>query len=104
MTSKQAPTAVNEMWVVEWSPSQRQYHIQTVGEMLEANLRAVAHGVNVDYVPIAIARTAEEADQISNMLEAKFERLRATPLLNEPDDIIDVADIPDSEFDPDEDA
>lgn len=104
MIIKLAPTNVNEMWVVEWSPSQKQYHIQTVGEMLEANLRAVAHGVDVDYVPIAIARTGVEADQISNMLEAKFEKLRATRLLSERDAIIDVADIPDSEFDPDKDA
>jgi hypothetical protein len=54
--------------------------------MLESNLRAAAQGLDADYVPIAIARTAEEAHHISNMLEARFEKLRATPLLVEPDD------------------
>ena len=35
---------IAEMFVVEWSPRQRSYHFETVGEMLENNLRATING------------------------------------------------------------
>ena len=67
---------IDEMFVVEWSPSQKQFHIHSVGEMLESNLHAALHGFEADYVPLAIAPTESEADQVAAAIEAKMNEPR----------------------------
>jgi hypothetical protein len=63
---------IKEMFVVEWSPRQRSYHFETVGEMLENNLRATLDGKQTDYLPIYITRTKEEARRVRDSIEARF--------------------------------
>jgi hypothetical protein len=67
---------MNEMFVVEWSPSHKQFRIRTIRQMLKSNLNAAVHGQGVSQVPVAIAGTEEEALKMSNIIEVKLEKLR----------------------------
>jgi len=79
---------IAEMFVVEWSPRQRSYHFETVGEMLENNLRATINGNQTDYLPIYITRSIEEARRVRDLIEARFHLGEGQP-----------RDIPDDEWD-----
>jgi len=76
---------MNEMFVVEWSSSQKQFHIHALGEMLKSNLRAAVNGRDSGYVPVAIARTEVEALKMSNLIEVKLKKLRQPHRLDSSD-------------------
>ena len=69
---------INEMFVVEWSPRQKQFQIQALGEILKSNLHAAVNGRARHYVPLAIAKTKGEAVEMSKLIEAKLKSFRQT--------------------------
>lgn len=64
------PEQIKNMWVVEWSPSQKQFHIQTVSQMLSYNIIAMAKRTPIDYFPFAFCADMEQANEICEQAEA----------------------------------
>ncbi len=58
-------------FVVEWSPSQRAFHLQTVSEMLQDNLRVFKGESMADYLCIGIFKTHTEASDFIRGLREK---------------------------------
>ena len=50
------------MYFIEYSFSQDAYHISEVDECIRHNLYDYTHGVVIDYIPLGIFDTREEAD------------------------------------------
>ena len=48
-------------YVLEYSFSQRCFHVETLAEALETNARAFAENRRVDYIPLGIYPTREAA-------------------------------------------
>lgn len=67
---------LNEMFVVEWNRRQRQIHIQALGEILKSNLLAAVNDRDSGFSPLAIARTKEEALEMSKLIELRLRSLR----------------------------
>ena len=64
-----------DLWVVEYSLSQRAFHISTVREMLETNFRMIVqHQESNDYLVVGVAETRQEADEISNLFREYLEK------------------------------
>jgi hypothetical protein len=53
---------MKDFHVVEWSPSQKGFHVETVGEMLRDNISVFLGRTMTDYVPIGIFRNKDELD------------------------------------------
>jgi len=51
------------MIVVEFSVSQKSFHVQTVNEMLVNNLITILKRQQTDFLPVAICETIDEADK-----------------------------------------
>ena len=66
---------MNGLFVVEWNRSDRQIHIQALGEILKGNLLAAVNGRDSGYSPLAVAQTKEEALEMSKLIEAKLRSL-----------------------------
>lgn len=49
------------IWTVEYSPSQKVFHVDTLDKVLEVNRRTVAQGIAPGFVPLHVAATHEEA-------------------------------------------
>lgn len=77
------PEQIKDWWVVEWSPSQAQFHIDTVANMLARNKSSIAKRVPVDYFPIAFCATTDQAEEICE--KAEFLQ-RHTPSYKDPTD------------------
>lgn len=60
----------NRLWVVEYSGTQKAFHIETLAEALRSNSRQFAEGGMVDYVPLAIVSSHDEASTLCDRLEA----------------------------------
>lgn len=59
------------MWVVEWSPSQGAFHIEQLRDAVKTNLELFVMGERLDYQPLAVLHTREEADEICDGLMAR---------------------------------
>jgi len=57
------PEAIVDYWVAEYSPLQKQWHIETVGEMILNNKRSVTGRCPADYVPLGFFEDDYEADE-----------------------------------------
>ena len=55
-------------FVLLWSPSQKKFHIQTIGSMISDNMDAYKNGMPVDYITLAVAETFEDAAEIQRVL------------------------------------
>ncbi len=64
-----APNIATGLWVVEWSPRHKQFHIATVDEMLEINSRVFERQSESDYLPIAICLNVSDAQTVCNQAE-----------------------------------
>ena len=55
----------NELWVVEYSVSQGQFHVETLDVILTQNATAFVENLDAsrDYVPLAIATSHERAKE-----------------------------------------
>ncbi len=62
-------------YVVLWSPHQRHFHVETVSEMLETNLRIYAEHKLGDYILLSFAADHSEAHKIAG----KLRQLHETP-------------------------
>ncbi len=60
--------------VVEWSPSQKCFHLQSYEEMIRDNLSVFKRGSMTDYLCIGIFETYEQA---SNYIHQLREMVRA---------------------------
>jgi len=56
-------------YVVLWSPHQRYFHVETVGEMLEKNLAIFQRGERADYIVLGFERTQSAADAVVERLK-----------------------------------
>ncbi len=77
------PEQIKDWWVVEWSPSQAQFHIDTVANMLARNKSSMAKRVPIDFFPIAFCKSIEQANDV--VPKAEFLQ-RHTPSYKDPTD------------------
>jgi hypothetical protein len=61
----------SDTYVAEWSYSQQQYHINTVGEMLKDNNEQHRKNKGPDYIPLGFFATSEEASKFIGTIEAE---------------------------------
>lgn len=59
------------IWTVEYSISQRAFHVDTVDKILEMNRRNVAQGLVPGYVILCAAATSEDAHAFAAKWEAE---------------------------------
>ena len=57
---------IDKLQVVEWSPSQKCFHVQTVGGMILDNVRVFKGQCMTDYLPIGIFQTEAELERFLN--------------------------------------
>ena len=62
--------------IVEWSASQRAFHIEPLERACERNLRAFSRGSATDYIPIAVCNNDAELDAFMTVAHAYRERLQ----------------------------
>ena len=55
---------MTKLWTVEWSYSQKQYHVDTLERTLARNQKAFTGNRSCDYIILAIADSHEEAHKI----------------------------------------
>lgn len=55
-----------QYYVLEFSPTQRCFHIHQIDEMLEKNQKAFRSGTHSDYFPIHISQFRNELDKLVN--------------------------------------
>lgn len=63
---------IGGLTVVEYSGVQKCFHVETVAEMLRSNRRCFGRGGMVDYVPLAIVGSYEEAHRLCDEIERRF--------------------------------
>lgn len=56
-----------DIWVVEYSPSQNCFHVDTLDRVLETNRRTVKDGNAPGYVPLQIFLTSEDAHDFAQI-------------------------------------
>lgn len=59
------------VWVAEYSPRQKVFHIDTLERVLETNRQTVARGLEPGYVILCIAATSEAAHAFAEKWEAE---------------------------------
>lgn len=50
-----------DVWVCEYSPKQKSFHVDTLERVLETNRQTVAQGLEPGYIPLHVAATSEDA-------------------------------------------
>lgn len=58
----------NQLWVIEYSVSQKAFSVRTVSEMLENNRSNVLQEVSVDYLPVGFTHSRDDADSAVSKL------------------------------------
>ena len=53
------------IWVAEFSPVQRAFHVDTLERIAEMNRESLERGLITGFVPIFVAETGEEASDFS---------------------------------------
>ena len=53
---------ISKIKVVEWSPSQKCFHVETIDRMIHSNLRVFFGHTMTDYLPIGIFDDEHEMD------------------------------------------
>lgn len=76
---KKTTTIPGDGFVVLWSPDQNQFHVETINEMLESNIRIYLQQKRVGYIVLSFADSAEEAHQIIEMFEES--RAKVAPMV-----------------------
>ena len=71
-------TSINELWVLEWSPRQTAFHVQTLAESLKSTQRAFVKNMALDWMVLGIYRTSVDAHKAADtFLSADFEGAKA---------------------------
>lgn len=60
------------IWVCEYSPKQRAFHVDTLERVLETNRRTAAEGLVPGYVILCAAATSEDAHAYAAKWEAEY--------------------------------
>lgn len=60
-----------DVWVCEYSPKQRAFHVDTLEHVLETNRRTAAEGLVPGYVILCVAATSEDAHAFAAKWEAE---------------------------------
>lgn len=60
----------NNLYAVEWSESQKCFHVDDFEKTLTRNLNAFADGTANDYKILSIAEDTKQADQLIQLLKA----------------------------------
>jgi hypothetical protein len=60
----------SKIWVVEWSDRQQQFNVNTLDCSLRSNSRAFIEERRMDYIPIAVAHSMDEAHELLEELKA----------------------------------
>jgi len=60
-----------EIFVLEWSKSQKCFHIDSFAKCLKINLEAAMLNYNCDYIPIFMG-TEDECDRVADQLGPKL--------------------------------
>ncbi len=58
-----------DIWAVEYSPTQKEIHIDTLERILETNRRTVSQGITPGFVLLHIAPTIEQAHAFAEQWE-----------------------------------
>jgi hypothetical protein len=68
--------STDQLYVVEWSPSAKQIHIQSINQTIENNLHAINNYEESKFVPdyliVAVAENRDEAMKIADEIEEKY--------------------------------
>jgi hypothetical protein len=64
------------MFVIEYSVNQRSWHISTVKEHLENNIKNCINGKSTDYQVIGYADTRKQAADYISKLKVSYKQLR----------------------------
>lgn len=60
-----------DVWVCEYSPKQRAFHVDTLERVLETNRQTAAQGLVPGYVILCVAATREDAHAFVAKWEAE---------------------------------
>lgn len=67
---------IEDLWVAEYSLSQKTIHVQTVSEACSRNIEASLSGRPTDYLMIGLGESYEEASRIARSFRARIETVR----------------------------
>ena len=74
---------ITDYYVVEWSPSQNSFHLQTVAEMIQKNLDVLIGKSIADYICIGVFETYKQAsDSIQKLMKIRDITTRSAPAGN----------------------
>lgn len=65
---------IEELYLIEWSEKQQVFHVDKIKQILKNNLHAYVRNRKIEYFPVAIAHTYEEAQTIAKLLEQEREK------------------------------
>lgn len=65
-------TEADDIWVVEYSESQKCFHVETIKEMVDRNIDLMFKSKLVDYVPLMLSPGIHEANQFIEKLKLKM--------------------------------
>ncbi|MBL8125276.1 MAG: hypothetical protein JNJ39_14330 [Blastocatellia bacterium] len=61
----------NTIWLIEWSPTLQQFHIETLEGALTKNRRLFYNRIDLDWQPIAIVSDLDDAQPMIEHLDRK---------------------------------
>lgn len=67
-------TILKEVFMLEWSASQKCYHISLVEDLLDINCEARMSNKALDYIPIAISDDPDELKQFAGEIDKQVPR------------------------------
>jgi hypothetical protein len=67
---------ITKLYVVEYSQSQKAFHVERILDMLSHNLTHVLNGEKTDFVPIGLFASYSEAVTFVQEARPKFENLQ----------------------------
>ena len=62
---------IEQVWVVEYSHSQRAFNVQQLGTALQDNLLALLEARQSDYSIVAVAMSANDANKLCAVLDSR---------------------------------
>ncbi len=63
-----------DLWVVEYSPTQKALHVHQIDDAIQANSRMILENRRAnDYLMIGVAQSREQADAICEVFKTKLE-------------------------------
>jgi hypothetical protein len=65
---------LNKLWSLEWSFSQKFFHIEPLVAAVESNLRCLAAGGATDYVIIGIFESEEKASEAADLIRDEMKK------------------------------